>query len=122
MNRAIWTAVITSLCGIAFLGGLAVGQSTAPPMTLEQHDKLMTSLNQDTTLYVQQEAIQKKWSDGCTAQMNQDPEYKSVAERKEKTDADVRQQVTELTKGVDPKMWILNMTTGHFDKPQTEKK
>jgi hypothetical protein len=122
MKKAILTATVVILCMTCFLGGLAVGQSTEPKMSLEAHDKLMTSLNLDTQLYVQQSAIQKKWSDGCTAQMNQDPEYKSVADRKAKADADVQQQVAELTKNIDPKQWVIDFTTGHWTKPQTEKK
>jgi len=118
IEHASVVAMIVFGCCVIFLSGLAVGQSTAPPMTLEQHDKMMTAVNHSNLLYLRLEAIQKKYSDACTGQMNQDPEYKSLADEKGKADTDVQSELNELYKGVDTKQWLINMTTGHWEKPQ----
>lgn len=127
MKRVIENAsVIAILCvisGLAFLGGIAVGQSAAPPpLTLEQHNELFTNMNTDKNLYIQQEAVQKKYSDTCNAAMNNDPAYKDLVQKKQDVDIKINDQVSSLTHGVDPKQWVLNLDTGTWEKPQAEKK
>lgn len=127
MKRAIENASVVAIvcvvCIFAFLSGLAIGQSSAPPpLTLEQHNELFTDMNTDKNLYIQQEAIQKKYNDGCNAAMSADPTYKDLVEKKNEVDSEIRKEVEKITKGVDPKQWILNLDNGKWEKPQPEQK
>jgi hypothetical protein len=123
MKHALVVIVASVLCVFTFAAGYAVGQSSAPPpLTLEQHNKLFTNLNTDKNLYIRQEALQKKFSDGCNAALSADPEYKEITSQKNEVDTEIKKEVEEVTKGVDPKKWLLSLDSGQWEKPKTEQR